>query len=196
MPQVQVRPDELVKILRADFPMPAIVSLGEQVLAGAGSFTWATIPQIYRNLKIIANLRATKVANSDFVMMRFGTGGGAVDAGANYNNGQMKNVNTTYTGSSNINQAFAYCGIASAASATAGASTSLEITIANYRSAFFKSLVTMTTLSMGVNTAATTELSVTSAIWKNIGAIDQILLYDYTASGFEIGSYAELYGIY
>lgn len=56
----------------------------EELASATASFEFADIPADYRHLRIVGMARSDRVSLNDGLRIRFGTGGGAVDSGSNY----------------------------------------------------------------------------------------------------------------
>jgi hypothetical protein len=162
----------------------------EIVLGADGIFTFTGIPQTYKHLKIIGNVRSTYAATSDNTKIHVGNG--SLDTGNSYTYALYKAGSGT--AGSNRGSAAAYLlgGTISAATDTANFFSPLRVDIYFYTATDqFKTFDVQTTC---LGTAYWSSTG--GGIWASNSAIDTVSVFAYgTASVFKAGSRITLYGL-
>ena len=157
--------------------------------ADATSVEFTSIPSSYEHLQLRWSTRADRAGTVDNIYIRFGTGGGAVDTGANYSThamyGQLAAEGTHLrSGSSGIDAWASTGGIVSGAEYGIGIVDILDYANTNKN-----------TTVQGVNgTLGSPEVRFNSGLWDATGAVDRIKLAPY-AGAFTRGSEFTLYGL-
>ena len=172
----------------------AMYLIATQTLASDGQFLFSSIPQTFRHLVILGNVRSTKVATRDALYFRVAPVAGAIDTGANYSFQGLQIVNVTITANPTTNSTGLMAGQIDAASSTAGAFSAVNFTIPNYRSTlFWKSATFVPSMAVGDNTAANLALLMDGTVWRNTAAIEQI--QSALSNNLLAGSTLSLYGV-
>ena len=164
---------------------------------GTATISFTNIPATYKHLRVMGLVRSGRAALSDSLSVRFGTGGGAVDAGANYTYSAITNTNTTLAGASLINATQCSGPIIDGANSAANSYNAIECFIPNYQSAYFKPVTWNATVILADGTLALTTFNIAASAWRNTGAITSMtFLGGNAASGMVVGSSLTLYGVY
>lgn len=161
------------------------------VLSGAAaSIDFTGIPATFRHLQLVIDGRLSGAVASAGVNLRFNG-----DTGANYDFQYLQSNNTTVLGGQSLAQtSLANVGSFPGASATAGLSGGIELTIPNYAGTTWqKTLVSRNALRVGT-AAANYYAQVISGFWRSAAAINQITIIS-GSGNFEIGTVATLYGL-
>ena len=171
--------------------------IDRQTVGASGLITFSNIPQTpFRHLMIEGLARATTVAAQDFLGLRFGTGGGAVDTGNNYGQSYISCINTTRAGSSSAAVSSAPASLEDFAGSNVLAFTPVCAFIGDYTGAYYKYVCGIPAHSLGTPSAATTVLGISGGSWRNTGAITSIQAGGANGwTALAIGSYLNLYGI-
>ncbi len=169
--------------------------LPDQILGGAvASITFSAIPATYSHLLIYWQARCSGAVGDDSFSMRFGTGGGGVDSGANYVYGFVQDANTTVTGNALAAATSIIIGTVNGANAPANCASSGTIFIPNYSSTTFNKTATTTAHSQFASGASGMKIGVFGGNWSNTGAITSISLFPAAGSNLIIGSAFSIYG--
>lgn len=163
--------------------------LAEQTPGAVTSFTFSSIPATYRHLKIIGSSRGSVAATFTMLSMRING-----DTTAIYDNQQLAGNAATAAAGENISVTSASVGESAGASATAGACSTYEITIPNYRgTSFWKSWHVSHSLSSGTGTTTIHTKQWAGRI-RATAAVSSITLL-LTSGNFATGSTFSLYGM-
>jgi hypothetical protein len=151
--------------------------------------TFSSINQNYQHLMIVGSGRGTTVAT--FTMMSMQVNGNAT---AIYDMHQVAGSAATVAGAENISVTSASLGEMSAASATAGACSTYQVMIPNYKgTSFWKSWQVCHTLSSGTG-SGTLHNKIWAGRIRATAAITSIVLLA-AAGNFATGSTFTLYGL-
>lgn len=176
-----------------------LVFIAESVLgAGAASVSFSSIPQRYRDLLIVGEVRTNRAAESDGVLMQVGAG--AVDSGGNYAtllvySGAITGANQNAVVATNLPTATSFqCGVVAGDSADAGCFGSVEIHLLGYaNAAHHRSQTARSGLYSG-----TTQVILNadaSGRWVNAAdAVDIVTLLPETGTEFMAGTRFTLLG--
>jgi len=173
--------------------------ISETVLTGSvASVTFSSVPDDYRMLALAMQTCSDRVAESDNIMWRAGTGGGAVDSGNNYDylywNATGGNVQSS--GASRAISAGS-CGYSEAASSRA---SNFAPTICYWPG---YALTDREKWSNPMHSARFGDVSADADMytshwvsrWRNTGAITSIQVYPLVGPNFVSGSRFTLYGV-
>ena len=88
-------------------------------------------------------------------------------------------------------------GIIDSATSTSGVFTAVRVEIPNYTDAHYKSVISLSSKTIGQNTAATTSVSAVGSEWRNTGAITSIAVAGMNEWANAVaGTALTLYGLY
>ena len=161
---------------------------------------WTSIPSTYEHLQIRASLRDQGTGTYSRIMMRFGTGGGAVDAtSGNYSEQNIYAYSSVAkSASGTATHAFGY-GLTADDTNPMVPSAAVAIAIINVFD-YADTARTTTFFSQG-GTYVSEDYATTYAfqawgggLWTNTAAIDRVAIVA-QAPPYKRGSYATLYGI-
>ena len=165
--------------------------------ADAASVEFTSIPATYEHLELRFTARGTDTTAATYytsLNLQFGTGGGAVDTGANYSRHYMLQAGLVAGGNAGINQIWLGT-IENAGSGTGtehvGRYAAGQAEILDYANA------NKNTTILGLNGRHaywSPEMRFNSGLWDATGAVDRIKLAPYTGS-FVRGSEFTLYGL-
>ena len=198
---VQTRNDEAQSLIRSDTPYPGLLLIGQVTLAAPGLITFppsGSLPANFRNLLVIGAVRSVRAGQfRDILGARFGTGGGAVDAGANYTATTLQLTNVTPAYVVSITDTAARCGQIDGPTANANAYTGVYLSIPLYQSGFWKQVQYLPSYSVADNVAANIAFLTGAATWRNAGAISSMTFGGFNAwDNLATGSNLALYGVY
>lgn len=167
----------------------AVVKISEVTLTSAGTITFSSIPQTYKSLRVIGNVRSTRPAvasSASFTAIFNGS------AAALYQYTQILAQGASVTGTSASGATSLFLGEVSAATASGSAFSGVDIAIQSYSSTtMWKTLVARTQGQM----TGGMRLSDTAGEWQSAAAISSITFSDSVTSQLETGSTLALYGI-
>jgi hypothetical protein len=157
--------------------------------ADAATVEFTSIPQTYEHLQIRVNGRGTRATDTMYHYLQFGTGGGAVDTGANYAFHEMYAYSTTVGAASGTGETGIKLHMMAAANLDAAVYGAQIIDILDYANAN-KNTTTLT--HEGV--ASDPNMYFLSGLWDATGAVDRIK-WSSPVGSFVRGSEFTLYGI-
>lgn len=181
---------EVAQVGMAAASAPAEVLISEQVIAvAAASVPFATIAQIYRDLRIVVRGRGTAAATNINPAVQFNG-----DTGANYDYEVLGAAGSGTFGAPQIAQTSAAMGWLPAASSPAGVGGTFEMLIGDYRGVFQKNGVGVSNLKQ-VNATGSFLAGTVSIWWRNTAPITALTVL--AGSGnFDVGTVVSLYGRY
>lgn len=169
---------------------PAIALLEEVTTANTQqSVIFAGIPQIYRDLMVVARGRGTRAANTSDLLMQFNE-----DSSATYLRQFMDVSGTQVLADATATNNGCNIGALAGANATTGFSGATRVIVFSYRdNTFFKTY----TSQSGTNflSPAGQDVQIDSGMWLSTAAIDHIVVVP-VAGNFVDGSIVSLYGMY
>ena len=189
MNQSANRPDELIAILRGDFPLGLVPIAQTTLAAPVASVTFAGVPQNFRTLMLISLPRTDRVAVGDFILLQFNG-----DAGVNYNRETLRGQNVAASALNAMAITGIQIGYIEGANALANAFSSVIAFIPNYRSGARKTVISLATV-FGSGIAADAVIEANGGQWSGIAAITSITLSPAFGPNFVAGSVFQLYGI-
>lgn len=173
---------------------PVISVIETVTLASPGVITFSSIPQTYKHLLVKGSGRSTSAGTRDILNMRLGTGGGAVDTGANYSSLQASVLNTSWlTPTPSITDTYANLSHIESEGSVANSFSPIEVEITAYTNAVYKALVARANLLLG---GGLTDMfwPNMSAVWRNTGSVTSVWIAPSWGT-FVTGSWLTLYGI-
>ncbi len=169
-------------------------NLIQEIVVGAGgqaTLDFQSIPATYTHLHVIFQGRCDRAAQaSDELRMKFNNDGTAA-----YDFEHLKAGNVTVSCAPGVADTSIRVGYVTAANATAGKASGVEILIHNYRrttwhkTALAKSAYFETELAAGCTTFQH------AGLWRNTAAISRVTLFTLNNASFLEGTVASLYGI-
>ena len=164
----------------------------EYLEADVKSFEWTSIPSTYESLAISLTGRTTASAQTS-IIMRFGTGGGAVDTGTNY-----YQVTRYSKGSSNSSTQYTSTGFylfyfLAPSISNSSSYSQLNMVIPDYANTNKNTTFESNEGRADSNSTGQT-VQATGGVWDNTATIDRIKLECQT-DNFVRGSQFTLYGI-
>lgn len=168
----------------------AMFKLGQAELSStASSVTFSSIPQTYKNLLLIMDMRTSVAAAVDTVVIRLNG-----DAGANYDRQVLAVGNATTTAAASIGTTVAEIAQVPAASATANFFGSAVVFFPAYTRAQHKGFLAYGG-SRDLANVANIGLRLYAGWWRNVAAITQIDILPTTGPNFVSGCSFYLYGL-
>jgi hypothetical protein len=152
--------------------------------ANAGAINFASIPQVYQDLMIVAQLRDTTAATTPSYFNYMNNNGGSV-----YSATQLQGDGASASSGRITNQSIMGIGLQAGASANVGVFSSQIIHIINYKSSNHKSLI----YRDGVDNNGSGALRISVGLFRDTNPITQFSFN--AAATFLAGSTATLYGI-
>lgn len=165
--------------------------VSEQILTGsAATITFSSLPQNFKHLRIIAQLRTDRVAEIDAARLRFNG-----DSGGNYDEEHYTANSTTLSSAGNLAATSMAIGATEADSSRASNFGPLILDVLNYTSASEKWILTRSG-AFG-NVSAATDLFIQNYIgrWRSTAAITSLTLLPNIGPNFVSGSILQLYGL-
>jgi hypothetical protein len=173
-------------------PQPGLPVISEVVTSGSqSSVTVSSIPSTYRDIKIVVSGRGTTAATSTGLNLTLNG-----DSGSNYDFERLYSNGTSMgTPANGLAQTSIYFADLVAASATAGVSSTAEMTIYNYAGTTFqKALDGVYQLKNGTAAAGNFFTFKNSGWWRSTSAVTSLTLTP-AAGAFQDGTVVTVYGI-
>jgi hypothetical protein len=173
-------------------PQPGLPVISEVVTSGSqSSVTVSSIPSTYRDIKIVVSGRGTTAATSTGLNLTLNG-----DSGSNYDSERLYSNGTSMgTPANGLAQTSIYFADLVAASATAGVSSTAEMTIYNYAGTTFqKALDGVYQLKNGTAAAGNFFTFKNSGWWRSTSAVTSLTLTP-AAGAFQDGTVVTVYGI-
>lgn len=161
--------------------------------AGSGiSIAFSDIPQSYRHLMLIGNVRSSVVAENDGLLMQFNG-----DTGSNYDWQRLTVNNATVTGAVGRGVTSIQVGAIEGASSRAASFSPVHIYIYLYSQAasYEKYTLSQNTFFGDVSADADMFYQSRGGRWRSTAAITSITLMPLTGPNFVAGSGFQLYGV-
>jgi len=150
------------------------------------------IPATYENLRLIVNPRSPNATDAGHLHIQFGTGGGAVDTGANYDSHYQGVSGTTIFSGSFLNAGHIILyDVVNGATTEAERFGAVEILISDYANTY-KNTTTMGWCGLRTTSASKRNMQY-GGCWDNTAAVDRIKLIPNT-DGYARGTTYTLYG--
>lgn len=155
---------------------------------GASSIDFTSIPSTYVDLCIKVSARRSDTSEG-YLSLRFNA-----NSGSNYSNRTIRGTGTSISTSTDASTSFLDFWVIDGTGYTANTFASTDIYIPQYTSSLNKSVIAE---NVSENDSSTTYMQLTSGIWAQTTAINQVTLY---AAGAPSGTFAQhttatLYGI-
>lgn len=157
---------------------------------GVASYTFAAIPQVYRQLVILANLRTDRASTSDIALYRLNA-----DAGNNYDRQYYGVNNATFVGAVVVGGSVGYFGFTEAANSAASTFGMTYIVFNNYTNTSMHKWSISHTSAYGTPAVATTNSYTMTSKWRSTNAITSIQILPNTGPNFVQNSILQLYGV-
>jgi|8_EtaG_2_1085327.scaffolds.fasta_scaffold24860_5 hypothetical protein len=150
------------------------------------------IPATYENLRLIVSPRSPNNTDAGHLHIQFGTGGGAVDTGANYDSHYQGVSGTTILGGSLLNSGkIILYDVVTGRKALAERFGAVEILISDYANTN-KNTTTMGWCGLRTTSASKRNMQY-GGCWDNTAAVDRIKIIPNT-DGYARGTSYTLYG--
>ena len=146
------------------------------------------VPQTHQHLLILTTLRSDRAVIAEDSALRFGSAGGALDTGTNYNWTQIPIVSGAVTGSQALSTTTALYGVSASASSGAGIFSAGMIFIPAYRSGNAKHWI-------GFGGQGGSSGRVVAGHWYVAGAIDRVAAIPAVGPNYVATSRMVIYGI-
>jgi hypothetical protein len=153
------------------------------------TYTFASIPQTYKDLIITLNARSDRAASTSGVAFRLNG-----DSGGNYYQQNSNQSGTTANASQGLGGTSGGAIVIPGASAAADLAGARDITLHDYTNSVFKKLYRQHSIyATGTGSGGMTQ-NITSGFWNSTSAITDVEVFDTTPSNFTEGSVVSLYG--
>ena len=150
------------------------------------------IPSTYENLRLIVSPRSPNETDAGHLHIQFGTGGGAVDTGANYDSHYQGVSGTTILGGSLLNSGkIILYDVVNGRNVMAERFGAVEILISDYANTN-KNTTTMGWCGLRTESASKRNMQY-AGVWDNTAAVDRIKIIPNT-DGYARGTSYTLYG--
>jgi hypothetical protein len=183
-------------------PFTGILSASGAIVPGAGiqliqqidltqARIFASIPQVFKSLKLIVLARSTRAAASaDQIAWALNN-----DGGANYDYSVVQGFNGGVFHLTGFGTAAPYLGTVPAALAAAGLVSAIEIDIPDYYDAAIQKTWTLDSVCMFGAAIGSVATDAGGGVWHSLVPVTQIELRPVNAVTFAPGSIAMLYGL-